>query len=289
MRAFILSSAAIILGLLVPKGFSVPLSTTLLTPGGYHANANMHEVPVGGCIAHVGAEIHVIDPNGGLIHVALPKPTTTAPVVAPQPEETGWVAYAYWSNPGPSPISSFTTTWTVPPAPITDNGQTIFLFNSIEPSSGDGILQPVLQYGCSTAGGSNYWSVATWYIYQDQIFYTNLVPVDVGQTLNGIVSLVRQSGLTYTYTSEFGNVAGTSLTVNGTEELTFATETLEVYSVTKESDFPPGSTEFSQINLILSSGVTPSVGWYALSNTADKLGTIVNVDGAMNGKITIMY
>lgn len=67
---------------------------------------------------------------------------------------------------GSSPISSFATTWKVPAAPTTNHQQTIFLFNSIEPASGNAILQPVLQYGPSAAGGGSYWAVASWYVYQ---------------------------------------------------------------------------------------------------------------------------
>ncbi|KAF8310650.1 hypothetical protein DL93DRAFT_2084219 [Clavulina sp. PMI_390] len=47
-----------------------------------------------------------------------------------------------------SPINYFDTTWVVPRAPQRPNdGQLLFLFNSIEPALGDAILQPVLQYG----------------------------------------------------------------------------------------------------------------------------------------------
>ncbi|KAJ7094122.1 hypothetical protein C8R44DRAFT_890488 [Mycena epipterygia] len=285
MRASILvSSAATILALLLPKALSVPLSTTVLTPGGYH---NLHEVPAGGRIVHVGAEIHVINVNGELIDIAFPGPTTTA--AAPQPEATGWVAFASWNNKNPSPISSFNTTWTVPPAPATENGQVIFLFNSIEPSAEDAILQPVLQWGRSAAGGGNYWSIESWCMYPRQKFYTPLEQVEVGQTLIGSISLVGQNGSNYTYNSQFDNRAGTWLTVNSTAQLTWATETPEVYGVTNASDFPAGSTEFSGINLALLSEDVPTVVWHASSNAADNVSTTVNMDGATDAKITIAY
>jgi hypothetical protein len=42
--------------------------------------------------------------------------------------------------------------------------QLIFLFPSFEDSSGAAIIQPVLQFGDSSAGGGNYWALAGWYI-----------------------------------------------------------------------------------------------------------------------------
>jgi len=45
----------------------------------------------------------------------------------------------------------------VPNAP-SSNGGTIFLFNGIAPTAQNWILQPVLQYGVSAAGGGNYWN-----------------------------------------------------------------------------------------------------------------------------------
>jgi hypothetical protein len=60
--------------------------------------------------------------------------------------QTGPIAYAYWANaPCAWPISSFTTTREVPPVPETNNGQTLFLYNHIEPNLKVEVLQAVLQ------------------------------------------------------------------------------------------------------------------------------------------------
>ncbi|KAJ6626484.1 hypothetical protein B0H10DRAFT_2211077 [Mycena sp. CBHHK59/15] len=283
------SAAALLVGLLAPFTSAAPVAPTILTPGGYRVSTNVQQVPEGGRIAHVGNDIHLIAANGTVVHVASNvKPAATKVKAAASPEETGWVTYAYWLNTGSSPISSFTTTWTVPAVPATWHGQTLFLFNSIEPSTGDAIMQPVLQYGPSAAGGGEYWAVATWYLYGSNVFFTNPIQVSVGQTLNGIVSLVGQSGSTYNYDSQFTNIGGTALTVDGGEQLTWATETLEAYSVTAASDYPTGSTVFSGINLALTSG-TPSVSWSHVDDTADGLSTSIGVNGATNAQITIHY
>ncbi|KAJ7105024.1 hypothetical protein C8R44DRAFT_858749, partial [Mycena epipterygia] len=77
--------------------------------------------PAGGSsIAHIGADIHVIAAKASILHVVTPKATKVK-------------------------------------AAGDRLGCTVFLFNSIEPNSGDAILQPVLQYG-----GGAFWTLATW-------------------------------------------------------------------------------------------------------------------------------
>lgn len=130
--------------LLVPFTLAAPVVNHVLTPGGYRPNTNIKEVPVGGRIAHVGNDIHVFSANGTVVHIVTPTRGATKTTSAVIPEETGWVAYASWFNTD-FPIGSFGTTWTVPPVPQSQHGQTIFLFNSIEPATFDAIMQPVLQ------------------------------------------------------------------------------------------------------------------------------------------------
>ncbi|KAJ7723515.1 hypothetical protein DFH07DRAFT_1005307 [Mycena maculata] len=280
-----LGFGALVGALLLPFTLAAPVADTVLTPGGYRPNANITQVPVGGRIAHVGADIHVIDAAGNVVHVATPSPRATKTTGAVTPEETGWVAYASWLNSGAA-IGSFKTTWSVPPVPATWVGQTIFLFNSIEPATFDAIMQP---YGGSAAGGGEYWAVATWYLYGDQTFFTTPVEVSVGQALDGIVQLVGTSGSTYNYESQFTNVAGTALIVDGGEELAWATITLEAYGVTQASTYPSGSTVFSNTNLELSSGEFPSITWSTASDPADGITTTINVEGSTSAVITITY
>ena len=245
----------------------------------------------GGQVVHVGDEIHILDGAGKPVHVAKNDGTNVrgTPVGdAVEPQKNGWAAYAHWYNTGSSPISSFTTTWIVPPAPATYHRQTIFLFNSIEPGSGNAILQPVLQYGPSAAGGGGYWTIASWYLVGSNTYHTSLVSVSVGQSLDGVITLTGSSGSAYNYVTSFTNVAGTTLTATGADQLVWATETLETYAVNSSSDYPQGSTVFSSINLKTSSG-TPSVTWTAVSDTDDGLITTVNVQGATNAKVTIKY
>ncbi|KAJ7655895.1 hypothetical protein B0H17DRAFT_1146349 [Mycena rosella] len=269
MHPYILAA---LFGLQLPQTLAAPLGSgaTAITPGGYRLNTSIHPVPLGGRIAHVGGTMHVLDAAGDVVQIASPATRKTAPV--PE-EQQGWIAYASWLNSdSSSPISSFTTTWTVPQVPAADHGQTIFLFNSIEPASGDAIMQPVLQYGPSAAGGGDFWTVAT-----------------PGQTLTGTITLVSQSDTTYSYNAQFTNIDGTALAIDGNEQLAWATETLEAYGVTEADDYPAGSTVFSGINIALASGAVPDVAWGNADDVADGLAATVDVDGATDAQIRITY
>ncbi|KAK7057890.1 hypothetical protein R3P38DRAFT_3169398 [Favolaschia claudopus] len=283
------AAAVFLISLMAPLTLAAPTAEMILTPAGYRPATNVHEIPADATLAHVGSEIHVVSFNGTVLKkvAAATKPTPVKEAVAPL--ATGWVTYASWLNQGSSPISSFTTTWTVPPVPATNHGQTIFLFNSIEPNAGNAILQPVLQYGPSAAGGGSFWAVATWYLDPSNTFFTTPVRTSAGATLNGIITLTSSSGSSFNYNSQFTNIGGTSLSISGAAQLTWATETLEVYGVTAKSDYPAGTTVFSGINLKLANGNTPSVSWAHQDDTADRLSTTINTNGATNARITINY
>lgn len=246
----------------------------------------------GGEVRLVGDKIELRDAKGTVLHTAPNEDVRvrSAPVGQPlEPVPNGWVAYAYaWGSSNP-PFNNFVTTWKVPPAPSKWSYQTVFLFNSIEPSSGNAILQPVLQYGPSAAGGWDYWSVASWWLGGGHVYYTPLVKVTPGKELTGVMKLTSFGGGVYNYTSEFDGIPGTKLTVSGAPDvLTWATETLEVYNVGSSADLPPGLTSFWKINLRTTAG-TPSVKWYTVSNAGEGITTKVVVQGATNAQVTITY
>ncbi|HLK58924.1 MAG TPA: hypothetical protein VKU00_20285 [Chthonomonadaceae bacterium] len=153
------------------------------------------------------------------------------------PLDESWVSYAYWENTTGKPITSFKTTWTVPPAPQTQLSQTLFLFNSIlnappDPSGTlNGILQPVLQWGISAAGGGQYWSIGSWYVDTDSNLQLcpQLTQVEEGQDITGVMTLTGQSDDGFTYTCEFEGYPDSSLTVENIAELKYCSHVLEAF------------------------------------------------------------
>ena len=119
---------------------------------------------------------------------------------------SGWIADANWTNTNTSdPITYFTTNWTVPSTPANQSSQTIFLFNGMQDglTSTSYIIQPVLQWGGSAAGGGKYWSITSWYVSSSQVFYGSLTTVSPGTNLQGVMSESSGSGSSYTYLSYF--------------------------------------------------------------------------------------
>jgi hypothetical protein len=127
------------------------------------------------------------------------------------------------------------------------------------------------------------------YLDSSNTFFTTPVRTSAGATLNGIITLTSSSGSSFNYNSQFTNIGGTSLSITGAAQLTWATETLEAYGVTSINNYPAGSTVFSGINLKLASGATPSVSWSHVNDAADGLSTTINTNGATGAKITIAY
>ncbi|WP_259068420.1 hypothetical protein HDF24_09345 [Mucilaginibacter sp. X4EP1] len=170
-----------------------------------------------------------------------------------------WITWAQWTNTGSQPINYFSTTWSVPTAPTSNDGQTLFIFNGLETTSGSDILQPVLQWGTSAAGGGSYWAIANWFVASG--FYAvqmPLITVSAHTSLQGIMTYTGQqagSG-SYDYTSSFSGYSNAlTLVDGGSVDISSGTtpyvplqtttvETLEAYSSSggtpvSPSDYPP--------------------------------------------------
>ena len=264
-------------------------STQALTPFGYRDRANVHRVPDGyELISMPDTHIRMHNPTTG-DYIDFPKPVITQQQTAPLPDN-GWVSYASWYNFG-SPIAYFVTDWNVPPPPSNYDGQTLFLFNSIEPASGRAILQPVLQYGLSRAGGGEWWGIASWYVVGNQAYYTGLYYVPSGTVLAGQIRLLGRQTHGYSYSADFYGYSGTTMKVTRIPKLVWATETLEVYGVDQCGDFPNTSfTQMSAIQMFLQNGSVPSMSWTINdANTDCGVQTTVVVDGANQGAVNIYF
>ena len=180
-----------------------------------------------------------------------------------------WIAYTFWKNDSAEPLTSFSTTWRVPEAPATRGRQTLFLFNGLQNSGANyGILQPVLQWGASAAGGGNYWSVASWYVTsRGQAFHTPLLRVEPGDTLVGDMTLVGQARGKLSYSCELRGLPRTRLLLENVTELSWSTESLEAYGVTRCSDYPASRVPFTAIRLL--TNLHPAIRWTAVDRVTD--------------------
>jgi hypothetical protein len=277
-------------GAMVVTAAPAQATDMVITPGGPRHRSRVHLVEAGQSLLHAEGQLQVVDSARNVVARLAAVTPLRAPRHAPAMGD-GWITYAGWSNGTGTPISSFTTTWTVPRAPRTSSGQVIFLFNGIEPGDSSHILQPVLQWGVSAAGGGSYWSIASWYVGSGgDALHTPLVRVNEGDVLVGVMTLDSRSGSSFNYTSSFQGRAGTSLTVQNNPELTWASQTLEAYSVTKCSDYPAtDTTPMTAINIRTGTS-TPAVSW-SVTNRVTDCGqkTVVAVNGATNAEVDLSY
>lgn len=274
----------------VTKGAAMA-ADLVLTPGGYRSRALVHKLEPGQALQHTS------DNRLRLLQALTRSIVRDIPDAALLPGDvpgfgTGWITYSSWTNNTGIPVSSFETRWQVPPAPRTSSGQTIFLFNGIDPADPSAaILQPVLQWGESFAGGGPYWSVASWYVLgTGQAFHTNLVPVSEGDLLVGMMSLTGSANGAFDYTSEFQGIPGTSLPVQNAPELVWCNETLEAYGITLCSDYPDTDvTSMTSINL-RAGNTTPAVNWMPADRVTDcGQHAQVLMNSGSNGEVDLFY
>src|SRR5579863_3893680 len=273
----------------------------VLTPGGYRPRSLVHLIEPGHVLDGTGGRHQKLDPSGravadfGLIPTRPGNEPLMPRNVTIPPREgatlgSGWIVDAHWNNTTGSPISSFTTAWVVPPAPVTQSGQLIYLFNGIENSTM--IYQPVLQWGSSPAGGGNYWGVANWYVdgAGGPAFHDQLIPVNPGDTVVGVMTLTGQSGSSFGYYCQFQGIANSGLPIQNVQELTWCIQTLEAYGITQCSDYPNTTgTAFGEFSIQTGSS-TPTLNWTPVISVTDCGQHVVVVSNSNpGGQVDIYY
>jgi hypothetical protein len=235
-------------------------------------------------------EMQLVERRTSRIHKRspVPDPSATIPQIG-----SGWITSSEWNRPPGASISRIYSEWTVPQPPITPNsGQTIFLFNSLENASRDEIVQPVLQFGSSAAGGGNGWWIGNWYVAPSGLATTSaLVEVDPGDVVTGVVTLISQPSGAFTYVSQFLGHPEIDVTVPEIDELTWVCHTLEAYQTTGNDDYPGSPyTSMISIEIDLEQSTVDSVQWSVINPYAAD-GQRSNVSNPNNpgGEIDIFY
>lgn len=209
--------------------------------------------------------------SSGNIATGTPSNTVTPPQLV------SWIAYTQWLNTSGQTLNYFSTNWTVPSVPTTNNGQLIYIFNGLQNAiSGADIVQPVLQWGNNGTFGDNNWRIANWYVWNGGYAYSGPEIVGSGAALQGVISFTgTQADGSFNYTSSF--VGHPSSALNVTEGNLYnggggaipkvpqqfaAFETLESYhgnsgDVLYSTDYPP-DPYVSMSNITLSAGGNPA-------------------------------
>ena len=260
------------------------------TPGGFRRQSHVHLVRPGeSVIKRAGASFVMNLATGQLTD------SSEGGIVARNPADQsgGWVTWASWRNATGTAISSFATDWVVPAPPATPGSQLIYLFNGLQNNTGLEILQPVLQWGSSGAGGGPFWSIASWHVdSQGHAYCTPSKPVNPGDPLTGLMTMTGAfNDGTHNYRCEFLGVVGTALMALGTPELTDAEETLEAYGVTAQTGYPGGpSTAMSQIDLQVGGNPVP-LAWVSntIQNPLYGESTVIVSNASPGGEVDLCY
>lgn len=212
----------------------------------------------------------------------------------PTNDSSGWNTFTYWYNNSNNPITYFSTNWNVPSLPTTNSHQLIYLFNGLVSFTPNCILQPVLQWGISPAGGGYYWSITNWYVWgsnSSQYFHGSLIKVDPGTNLQGVIKLMSDSNNTFSYYSSFtGYSSGSELQINNSPQLTWAYEALEAYGITKATDYS-SDERIKMSDIQIKVGNTfPSMTWYPI-NVVTEYGRHIYIvsNSSVNGEVDIYF
>ncbi|MDQ6616291.1 MAG: hypothetical protein M3083_16510 [Actinomycetota bacterium] len=235
---------------------------------------------------------------------APPAPAAEGQGPTPALPDIGWIEFSQWANNTGKPIVYFSTKWIVPPAPVSTDQQIVFLFNGLQQTSvGPYILQPVLQWGPSAAGGGNTWAITNWYVNGQggTAIYKTLVEVNEGDVLQGVMTLTGQSPSGFSYESAFVGYPACTLTVSNIAQLAWACETLECYGATPSlpvpqcSDYPDVDlTSFYEIDLkvgtSVSAGTDATLDWQAVTNYSDcGQKCVIASNASPGGEVRIYY
>jgi hypothetical protein len=220
----------------------------------------VHEVPMG---AKVGANGDVSLAGSVVAHYdACPE---QAIITRPQGGVTpkfdtpgtgnGWVEAVQWEVPLKSGdnIDELTGKWVVPANP-SENGGLIYLFNGIEPTTENLILQPVLQWGANGYFGGNYWVIASWLV-GSNAYYSPDEKVSAGDTILGTTYITSSSGGTLNWESWAQDTTSGAYSWLGAWSTGYQwnwafSGVLEAYYITSCSEFPASGYTFFENNVV---------------------------------------
>jgi hypothetical protein len=261
----------------------------VLTPGGYRHKSLVRKVKKGFTFRRRKNEIQLVERRTSRIHKRepVPDPDTLHPQIG-----LGWITYCEWHRVAGTTIKRIYTQWGVPDPPVINSDQTIFLFNALQNESKDEIVQPVLQFGSSAAGGGASWGIANWHVAPSGLAtVSKLLPVDSGDTITGVITLVSQPNGLFTYVSQFVEYPQIDRTVSEIDELTWACQTLEAYQISANDDYPANNyTSMSSIEIDVQPNNPDSIPWDRhYPYIADGQSSNVSNPNNPGGEIDIFY
>jgi hypothetical protein len=182
---------------------------------------------------------------------------------------SAWKAWSQFA-PGGS-VTSLSSDWIVPGEPSNSEGQTLFFWNGIEPEDTSAVLQPVLQWGSSAAGGGNYWAYSSWYVSSTHgSHFSPLIAVQQGDVITGSNILDSKSGLWNISCTAPGRKSSVLSFKPVPGAWPTAYHVLEAYEVTNVCSLYPsaGSVNFTNIKVSFDNAPVDPIKWQFDTQTA---------------------
>lgn len=218
-------------------------------PGGRAVHEScVHRLPEQGLhLAHEGSELVARRGPGGREVMRMPECGRTSPGPLHGPAWKAWTVFdaAAAASDNGTTVSRLTSTWKVPGPPQNYQGEITYFWNGVEPEQESAVLQPVLQYGETPAGGGQFWGVASWYVSGTHgTAVSPLVKVEVGQEVVGDNRRLANGSWAVTG-------AGSSLTYEpASNDYTRAYHVLEEYDIVTCQCYPPaGQVTFYNVSV----------------------------------------
>jgi len=256
MKVFLL----LILSLAVAESYQKDANWGL-TPGGWKHKSCCHHVPSGSRLIENKFGVVVVYPPTSAAYELPPCKFPGLRPSKPSQSVEGWHVYTQ-QNVG-SNLTAFLGQWNVPDLPQSDDGQTLFMFTGVQninwvppnpgPNGPFDIIQPVLQYGPSEAGGGSYWTLASWYVplNGDSAVWSDLITVNVGDTIFGNMTKLSSTGWYINGVQVGGQNTDLSISRPRLISQPWAYVTLEVYDLYQCSDYPTVPLNFQDLQLFV--------------------------------------
>jgi hypothetical protein len=299
-------TAAFALPLAGPKRPATVPAHYLITPFGYFEPSCVAHLAQGDVLRKDKKAIEHANGTSENMHVcAYPHYTASGEAItgderAVQPPTIGhaWIEYAGITT--TSAYGEIYSEWEVPPAPTTNDGQTVYLFNGLEDYQDVvTIVQPVLGWNSDYASA---WGIASWNCCESGTVYeAPPAPVNSGDHIEGYVfdncaagTKVCSSWDIVTYDVTNGNFSELLDTSNFGQTFNWAFGgVLEVYNIVQCGDYPPpdysGGIGFHNQTVLNDKFVRIASPAWKITNLSSGLSPQCGYGGALPKQVILTY
>ncbi len=207
----------------------------LITPIGKVPATHIHQIPNKSIIRKKGKTTKVYQ-NGECILKVI---NNENPISIP--DQDNWIEYTYFK---PKNVQKYTSKWKAPTEPPTsESTPRSFLFNGIESTNSNGLIQAVLEWNNIE---THEWGGRAWSISND-IYKSNPINIETGDTLKGTLTYDSYQRWTISIKNmETNNEVQINSNVVGTDNIRIV-NVLEGENINENNDVP-GDTTFYDLS-----------------------------------------